>query len=276
MNAQKNIMSVDLEDYFCDLPFSEWKSYPSRIEETTNVLLDLFAKHNATATFFSLGYIAEKFPHLIEKICSHGHEIATHGYSHLDLRKISKDDFESDLTKSINILENISKEKIQGFRAPFFSINSKNLWVFNILKKYVTYDSSIFPVRTPLYGIPQAPRFIYKMKTQNPFEANHDGTLFEIPPATFHFPPFGNIPIAGGFHWRFLPLQVIQIGIKKINKDGYPAMCYIHPKDLDKNMPQIPQYGREYYWGLKKSLKKFETILKNFKFISARDAIQNL
>ena len=90
-------MSVDLEDYFCDLPFSKWNSYESRIEETTNTLLELFDKYNVTATFFSLGYIAEKFPHLIEKICSSGHEIASHGYSHLDLRKISREDFESDL-----------------------------------------------------------------------------------------------------------------------------------------------------------------------------------
>lgn len=275
MNTQKNIMSVDLEDYFCDLPFSEWVSYESRIEETTDVILELFEKYNVTATFFSLGYIAEKFPHLIEKICSLGHEIASHGYSHLDLRKISKDDFESDLIKSIKILETISKEKVLGFRAPFFSVNSKNTWVFDILQKHVTYDSSIFPVRTPLYGISYAPRFIYKMKTQNPFEKNNDGTLLEIPPATFHFPIFGNIPIAGGFHWRFLPLFIIQMGIKKLNRDGYPAMCYIHPKDLDENMPRISQYGRQYYWGLKKSLKKFEFILKNFEFSSARDMIEN-
>jgi peptidoglycan-N-acetylglucosamine deacetylase len=276
MNIQKNIMSVDLEDYFCDLPFSDWTSYESRIEKTTDVILELFEKYDVTATFFTLGYIAEKFPQLIEKICSSGHEIASHGYSHLDFRKISKSDFESDLIKSIQILEKTSNEKIRGFRAPFFSVNSKNTWVFDILEKHVTYDSSIFPVRTPLYGIPSAPRFIYKMDFRNPFEESNSGNLLEIPPATFHFPVLGNIPIAGGFHWRFLPLQIIQAGIKKLNKEGHPAMCYIHPKDLDKDMPRISQYGTQYYWGLKNSLRKFESILKNFKFTSTRDMIENV
>jgi peptidoglycan-N-acetylglucosamine deacetylase len=276
MNPQKNIMSVDLEDYFCDLPFSEWASYESRIEKTTDVILELFEKYDVTATFFSLGYIAEKFPHLIEKICSLGHEIGSHGYSHLDLRKVSKGNFESDLKKSIQILEKISNEKVLGFRAPFFSVNSKNTWVFDILQKYVKYDSSIFPVRTPLYGIPSAPRFIYKMNTENPFEESTSGNLLEIPPATFPFPILSNIPIAGGFYLRFLPLQIIQAGIKKLNKDQHPAMFYIHPKDLDKDMPLIPEYGRQYYWGLKKSLKKFESILKNFKFVSTRELIENV
>ena len=269
-------MSVDLEDYFCDLPFSDWDSYESRIEETTNVLLELFEKYNVTSTFFTLGYIAEKFPHLIEKICSYGHEIASHGYAHLDLRKISKETFESDLIKSIKILEKISKEKVLGFRAPVFSVNSNNIWAFEILQKYMTYDSSVFPVWTPLYGIPSAPRFIYKMKVQNPFEESDDGTFLEIPPATLHFPILGNIPIAGGFHWRFLPLSLVKSGIQKLNKKGYPAMCYIHPKYLDEKMPKISQYGREYYWGLKKSLNKFESILKDFRFSSAKHIIENI
>lgn len=276
MNPQKNIMSVDLEDYFCDLPFSEWASYESRIEKTTDVILELFEKYDVTATFFSLGYIAEKFPHLIEKICSLGHEIGSHGYSHLDLRKVSKSNFESDLKKSIQILEKISNEKVLGFRAPFFSVNSKNTWVFDILQKYVKYDSSIFPVRTPLYGIPSAPRFIYKMDTNNPFEESNFSNLLEIPPATFPFPILSNIPIAGGFYLRFLPLQIIQAGIKKLNRNGHPAMFYIHPKDLDKDMPKISQYGRQYYWGLKNSLKKFETILKSFEFSSVRDTIDDI
>ena len=276
MNIKKNIMSVDLEDYFCDLPFSEWHLHESRIEKTTDVILELFEKYDVTATFFSLGYIAEKFPHLIEKICSLGHEIGSHGYAHLDLRKISKDTFEFDLKKSIQILEKISNEKVLGFRAPFFSVNSKNTWVFDILEKYVKYDSSVFPVRTPLYGIPHAPRLIYKMNVKNPFEKNISGNLLEIPLATFPFPILSNIPVAGGFYLRFLPLQIIQAGIKKLNRDGHPAMFYLHPKDLDMDMPKISQYGPQYYWGLKNSLKKFETILKSFEFSSVRDTIDDI
>ena len=123
-------MSVDLEDYYCDLPFNEWGKYEERVKKITRKILNLFEENNVNATFFTLGYIAEKYPELIEEIQSKGHEIASHGYHHLDLRKITKSDFENDLKKSIGILEKISNEKIIGFRAPFFSINKKNLWVF--------------------------------------------------------------------------------------------------------------------------------------------------
>ena len=151
-------MSIDLEDYFCDLPYAEWSKYESRIEETTNLLLDLFDKHKVKATFFTLGYIAEKFPDLIKKIHESDHEIACHSYYHKDLRKITAEEFEKDLTKSISVLEKISGEKILGFRAPFFSIDHNNFWVFDILRKYLKYDSSVFPVKTSLYGLRGAGR----------------------------------------------------------------------------------------------------------------------
>ena len=144
-----NIMSVDLEDYFCDLPFSSWPNYTSRIIQTTEMLLELLRKYNVTATFFTLGYIADQYPELIEKIVSLGHEIASHGYSHHDLRKISDEVLEDELKKSVASLEKISNEKVQGFRAPFFSISKHNLDKFNIIKKYFKYDSSIFPVKNP-------------------------------------------------------------------------------------------------------------------------------
>ena len=121
-------MSVDLEDYFCDLPFNEWSKYESRIESTTDVLLELFEKYDVKATFFTLGYIAEKFPKLIKKIHDKGHELASHTYSHIDLRKVSKDEFEKDLLKSITAIEKSSGQKVLGFRAPFFSINYENFW----------------------------------------------------------------------------------------------------------------------------------------------------
>ena len=266
-----NMMSVDLEDYFCDLPFSTWPNYSSRLVETTEILLNLFEKYNVTATFFTLGYIADTHPELIEKIVSLGHEIASHSYSHPDLRKISLDQLEQDIKKSITSLEKISGERVIGFRAPFFSVSKQNLGLFKILKKYFKYDSSIFPVRTPLYGIPNAPRSPYWFSTETPFENNSNGDLLEIPPATLKIPLFGNIPIAGGFHLRFLPISLINSGIRKLNNKEHPTMCYIHPKDLDRNMPKIDSYGWHYYYGLKNAKKKFESILKNFKFCSVRD-----
>ena len=270
---QKNIMSVDLEDYFCDLPFSSWKNYDSRVLLTTKKLLDLFEKYNVTATFFTLGYIAEKFPELIEEIKSHGHELSSHGYLHADIRKMTKEQFESDLTKSISTIRKISGEKVLGFRAPFFSINKNNLWVFDILKKYMTYDSSIFPVRTPLYGIPSAKRYPYYVSDINPLEENSNGNFTEIPLSTLRLPLIGNIPIAGGFHLRFLPTQLIKFGIRKLNNSNFPSVFYIHPKDLDPEMPRISEYNWTYYWNLKHATKKFESILKNFKFSSIRDII---
>lgn len=269
----KNIMSVDLEDYFCDLPFDTWKNYESRIISTTSVLLDLFKKYNVSATFFCLGYIAEQFPELIEEIIKDGHEIASHGYSHIDIRKMSPEHFESDLVRSINILENISGEKVLGFRAPFFSIDNQNFWALKILKNHLKYDSSIFPVKTPLYGNPTAPRYPYRISEKIPLTDDPDSTFLEIPPATLHLPVIHNIPIAGGFYMRFLPLSLLKLGIKKMNQSKQPAMCYIHPKDLDSNMPCIPEYSWYYYWGLKNAAKKFESLLKNFHFSSVRDVM---
>ena len=267
-------MTVDLEDYYCDLDFSEWESYPSRVVETTSILLDLFRKYNVSATFFTLGYIAEKFPELIEKITKEGHEIASHSYAHLDIRKFTKAQFESDLVKSISAIERVSGEKILGFRAPFFSIEPKTFWAFEIIKSHLRYDSSIFPVRTPLYGVPNAPSYIYRPSNLNPLLNDNSENFLELPPAVSHIPIIGNIPIAGGFHLRFLPYSFVKFGINRINKNGQPAICYIHPKDLDQGMPKIRQYNWYYYYGLKHAVKKYENLLRDFQFGSVRDVIE--
>lgn len=272
--AIKNMISVDLEDFYCDLPFSTWERYQSRVVPSTRKILGLLDKYKAQATFFVLGYIAEKHPELIEEIRDKGHEIASHGYYHTDLRKMTRQDFENDLVKSLDILRKISGEKIQGFRAPFFSINKQNLWVFDILKKHLKYDSSIFPVKTPLYGIPDAPRNPYRPSDENPLVEDHNEKFFEIPPATLSLPVIGNLPIAGGFYLRFWPVSLLKIGIKKINKNDFPAMCYIHPKDLDPQMPRIREYSWYYYWGLSGATKKFESLLKNFRFSSVQNVMK--
>lgn len=270
---QKNIMTVDLEDYFCDLNFAEWPKYESKIVKTTSTLLDLFRKYNMTATFFTLGYIAEKFPELIEMIVKDGHEIASHSYAHLDIRKLTREEFDTDLVKSLNVLEKITGEKVLGFRAPFFSVDQNTLWAIEIIRKYLKYDSSIFPTKTPLYGIPTAPRKIYKPSRNDPLKNDDTSTLLELPPATYDLPVIGNLPIAGGFHLRFLPYCIIKAGIRKINKGGNPAICYIHPKDLDREMPHLKQYKWYYYYGLNGAKTKYEKLLHDFKFESVRDVI---
>lgn len=275
MTKIKNIMTVDLEDYFCDLEPAKWSYYPSRIVDTTNVLLELFSKYKVTATFFTLGYIAEKFPGLIERIVSEGHEIASHGYAHLDIRKITKEKFESDLLRSITVLEKLSGDKVRGFRAPFFSVDETSFWALEIIRNNMKYDSSIFPIKTPLYGVSKGIRHIYKPSKQNPLVNDDSENLVEIPPATYYLPLLhSKIPIAGGFHLRFLPYWLLKHGIKKLNNENEAAVCYIHPKDLDPHMPKIREYKWYYYYGLKGALKKYEKLLQNFKFDSIRNTIQ--
>jgi len=270
----KNIMSVDLEDFFCDLPFESWSKYESRVLKNTNKILDLFEKYQIKATFFTLGYIAEKFPDLIKKIDDKGHEIASHSYAHLDIRKTTEKDFENDIIKSIEILEKIIGKRVLGFRAPYFSIDKKSFWAMKILSKYFKYDSSIFPVKTPLYGIRNAPRNIYKPNLTNPSIEDIESELIEIPLATDRIPIIGNIPIAGGFHLRFLPYFYIKYGLNKINNSNNSFIFYIHPKDLDPEMPKINEYAWHYYYNLSGATKKFEKILKDFEFCSVKDFLK--
>ena len=267
----KNILSVDFEDYFCDLPFTKWNEYENRVVETTPVLLELFSKYNVKSTFFVVGYFAEKFPKLINEIQEGGHEIASHSFSHIDLRKTSKIEIEKDLIKSFDVLENVTGEKVIGFRAPFFSIDTNNSWIISFLRKHVKYDSSIFPVKSPLYGVPNAPRQIYRPSQKNFLENDENEELVEIPPLTNRILSCYNLPVAGGFYFRALPYFLIANGIKKFNHDNRPAMLYFHPKDLDKNMPKIKEYSWHYYYGKRNILSKFEKLLNDFEFTSARD-----
>lgn len=266
-------MSVDLEDYYCDLPFQRWDEYPSRIVETTNILLGLFESHNITATFFTLGYIAQRHPELIEKIKAKGHEIASHGYSHTHMRNfLSKQDFESDLSKSLQILEKVAGEKILGFRAPFFSINSQYLWAFKILRKYLKYDSSIFPLGFH-YRLGDAPSYIYRMSENEPFLNDDNSGFTEIPMSTWKLSGNLKLPIAGGFYLRFIPFWIVRTGIKKLNEKNHLAVMYIHPKDLDTLMPRIKQYKWHYYWDLKNTTKKLEFLFNRFKFSSVKNVL---
>ena len=265
-------MSVDLEDHFCDLPFSTWENYESRVVKTTNVILKLFEKYNIEATFFTVGYVAAKHPELIEDITSHGHEIASHSYSHTDIRKMTKESFESDLRKSIEILQKLSGEKVLGFRAPWCSVDYSNVWAFNVMKKYLKYDSSVCPVKFH-YGLPDAPRYIYRISI-DPFKESIHGDFIEIPMATSRFPGYGNVPTGGGVYLRFLPLYVIKRGIKRLNDLGFSAMCYIHPQDLDPHRPRLKGLAWHNFVGLSNAAKKFENLLSSFKFSTAREVLE--
>jgi peptidoglycan-N-acetylglucosamine deacetylase len=268
----KNIMTVDLEDYYCHLPISTWNKYESRLVKTTRTILDLFEKHKVNATFFTVGYIAEKHPELIEEVVSRGHEIASHGYSHLNVKKMNVKEFESDLKRSLEVLEKISGEKVMGFRAPYYSINKQNLWTLDVMRKYLKYDCSLCPVKFH-YGLPEAPRHIYRASYKYPLREDPNSTFIEIPATTLKLPLVGNIPVGGGHYMRFLPFNILKTAIKKFNKDGFPAIFYVHPHDLDPAKPHVPGAAWHNYWGLEEATKKTESVLKNFRFGSALEII---
>jgi polysaccharide deacetylase family protein (PEP-CTERM system associated) len=268
----QNMMSVDLEDYYCDLPFSTWNRYSSRVVQTTRNLLDLFGKFNVTATFFTVGYIAEKFPELIEEVRGKGHEIASHSYSHLDLRNTNRHNFEQDFVRSLSVLRKISGEKVLGFRAPYFSVNSHNLWVFDVMKKYIKYDSSIFPAGFH-YKLPRAPRHVYRMSACHPLKEDTASNFFEIPMTTIRLPVLGNIPMAGGIYMRFLAPGILKKAIERFNKKNLPAIFYVHPRDLDPFTPHITTYPWHSYWGLAGAYRKLESIIRAFRFSSIRNVM---
>jgi peptidoglycan/xylan/chitin deacetylase (PgdA/CDA1 family) len=168
-----NIMTVDLD---CNLQSSMRKTYSNRICDTTRDILEMLRKSNALATFFILGYVAERHPELFEDIISQGHEVATHGHFDVNFKNKIREDFEQDLVKSLDVLRTVSQEKIRGFRAPFFSINKNNAWTFEALKEYVEYDSSIFPLKMH-YCSSGARNHSYRIRHRDPFKIDDIGNF---------------------------------------------------------------------------------------------------
>ena len=268
-----NILTIDVEDWYMDTDISTWDSYEDRIVESTSRILRILDESNTKATFFVVGYIAENFPELIADIKDKGHEIATHGYSHTSIKKQTPPKFEEDLLKSIRILEDITKEKIKGHRACEFSIVEETSWAIDILKKNgLKYDSSVFPVKTHLYGVPDAPLHPYYISSSNIKIVNSDEDFLEFPLSVYTFPiVHKNIPISGGFYLRMFPYWFIKHAMKKINKMGQPAIFYIHPWEFDPKQPRIKELKWYHYYRLSSTERKFKKLLKDFKFSSIQE-----
>ena len=182
-----NILTIDVEDWYMDTDISTWDSYEDRIVESTNKILKILDERNTNATFFVVGYVAEHFPELIEDIKDRGHEIGTHGYSHTSIKKQTSSEFEKDLLKSVRILEDITKDKISGYRACEFSIGEKTAWAIDILKKKgLKYDSSVFPVKTHLYGVPDAALYPYHITASNIKRDNPEEDFLEFPLSVYY------------------------------------------------------------------------------------------
>lgn len=262
----KNIMTVDLEDWYMDTNFREWNLYEDRITTSTHTLLSILEKWNASATFFVICHIAEKFPELIKEIASKGHEIAIHGQNHQRLSLQTPDEFEKGLVYSLKIMKEIIHKKIIGYRAPYFSLTAETRWAIPIISRYFRYDSSIVPAKTPLYGIPNSPQF--------PYTISEDGgnSLLEFPIATYEVPLLKKrFPVAGGFYLRLFPYKANRFFIQSINKNNAPAVCYIHPWELDPHQPNLSSNKWYRNYNLHNTSDIFTQLLSDFNFQSVHD-----
>lgn len=269
-----NILQVDVEDWYCDLDTGEWDKYEPRVVKATERILSILNETGNRATFFILGFVAERFPEVVKKIDSEGHEVASHGYSHRRIMDQTPEEFREDVRRSIDVLEKIAGKKVRGYRAPQFTVVKETLWALEILKREgLEYDSSVFPVKTPLYGIPDSLLFPYRVESD--MSTSGDDFL-EIPLSVYKIPLLGkNIPVAGGFYLRFFPYFFIRHALKKLNRQGNVAICYIHPWDLDPGKPRIDSLHWYHYYRLKSTEQKFRRLMQDFKFISTREWIEN-
>jgi peptidoglycan-N-acetylglucosamine deacetylase len=262
----QNALTFDLE-YWWDAEFI--KPYVSEkkddcISESVNAVLVVLNKYHTKATFFVQGSVAEKYPDIINLIAAEGHEIGSHAYSHDRLYQLGKKNFEEEIKKSVDILGSYN---CIGFRAPSFSVDNSVLWYLDILEKYdFKYDSSVFPVKTRLYGIPKAPLTVYKPSKEDIAIHDPDGLLYEFPLSVLSFGK--NIPVAGGVYFRMIPEPLLNYCIKKITRSR-PAILYFHPWELYSSLPKlnIPLFHRVVtYYGIESSLIKFESLLRKFDF----------
>ena len=234
--AITNALTIDVEDYFqvsAMAPYirrSEWDTRECRVERNVERILALLARHNTHATFFTLGWVAERYPQLVRAIVDQGHELASHGYGHERASDLSPDAFRDDIVRAKRLLEDIGGVAVQGYRAPSFSIGTGNLWAFDSLQAAgYRYSSSIYPIQHDHYGMPDAPRFAHEVA---------DG-LIEIPVTTLRLRG-RNWPSSGGGYFRLLPYALSRWMIGKVNADDrQPAIFYFHPWEIDHDQPRV-------------------------------------
>ncbi len=221
------------------------------------------------ATFFVLGAVAEKHPGLVGEIAAAGHEVGTHGYSHTLIYRLSRDAFREELRRSIGLVEDVTGTAVLGHRAPFFSITKESLWALDILAECgIRYDSSIFPVVNYRYGIPDAPRWPYEIPLR-------DTTLLEFPVTTYRL--LGrNVPVAGGAYFRIYPYLLTRHAFRSINRQGRPAVFYLHPWEIDPEHPRIPLPRRialTHYFNLGSTQRRLRRLLADFTFAPMREVL---
>ncbi|WP_019866621.1 XrtA system polysaccharide deacetylase [Methylovulum miyakonense] len=234
----KNAMTVDVEDYFQVSAFepyiakAQWDVLPHRVARNTHHILDLFAGYGVNATFFTLGWVAERYPELVRRIIAEGHELACHGYEHIRVTEQTPGQFRADVAKSKQLLEDLSGVAVKGYRAASYSINASNLWALEVLQEEgFGYSSSIYPVKHDIYGMPDAPRFLYA-----PLAGHLD--FKEIPITTLRLGS-KNLPCGGGGFFRFYPYPVSKWAFKRVNTlEQQAGIFYFHPWEIDPGQPR--------------------------------------
>jgi polysaccharide deacetylase family protein (PEP-CTERM system associated) len=264
-----NAMTVDVEDYFHVsvfdgvVPRQRWDSFESRVAANTERLLAIFDESGIRATFFILGWVAERFPGLVQRIAAVGHEIASHGYGHRLVYDQTPVSFREDLRRGKGTLEQAIGSPILGFRAPSYSITPRSLWAIDaLIEEGFVYDASIFPIRHDRYGIPDSPRHTFVLRRRS-------GSIIECPASTVRVGPV-NLPIAGGGYFRILPYAWTRWGIRRLNQaDGRAAVFYLHPWEIDPMQPRLParRLGRfRHYRNLDKTEVRLRSLLRDFRF----------
>jgi polysaccharide deacetylase family protein (PEP-CTERM system associated) len=269
-----NALTIDVEDYYHVSAFEsvvrreDWDGYESRVERNTYRILDILDMYNTKATFFVLGWIAERQAAIVREIARRGHEVASHGYTHQRIYTQTPEQFREETRRSKSVLEEIINQSIIGYRAASYSITSKSLWALDILvEEGFLYDSSIFPIWHDLYGIPNAQRSFHAIQ-------NRSGLIYEYPLSTLRIGKV-NIPIGGGGYLRLFPYPLTKWGISRLNKcESQPAIIYLHPWEVDPEQPRL--HGKlfsrlRHYSNLHKTEPILQSLLNDFQFGKMKD-----
>ncbi|MFH1860966.1 MAG: XrtA system polysaccharide deacetylase [bacterium] len=275
-----NALSFDVEDWYqsiLSIPFEQWDEYEDRLTPNLNKILPILDEHHIKATFFILGYVARKTPEIVKMIHQSGHEIAVHGYNHRLLYQLTPDEFREDLKRAIGVIEELIQDKVIGYRAPYWSINKHSYWALEIIRQEgLVYDSSIYPIKTHLYGMPSSPRHPYLIGNIG----DKDGSsLIEFPPSTIRLCEI-NLPMGSGFCFRALPYQLTKWGLSRINKEGNPCLICLHPPEFDPKKPRpkkltLGEYILHYY-NLSTTMEKFNQLVQGFRFGTIREVLCNM
>ncbi|WP_367066221.1 XrtA system polysaccharide deacetylase [Oryzisolibacter sp. LB2S] len=261
----RNALTIDVEDYFQVSAFApyierdKWDASECRVERNVDRILAMLDDNGVHATFFTLGWVAQRYPALVRRIVDGGHELASHGYGHERVTDLSESEFFDDISRAKNLLEDIGGARVQGYRAPSFSIGSGNLWALDSLQRAgYRYSSSIYPIQHDHYGMPNAPRFAHQIR---------EG-LVEVPPTTLRL--FNrNLPSSGGGYFRLFPYSLSRWMLRQVHmRDRSPAVFYFHPWEIDVDQPRVPGVGLKarfrHYVNIGRMEQRLQYLLRDF------------